>query len=90
MNKERRKEIARLAALVDTARGMLQDAREGVEAVKDEETEYKDAMPESLQGGEKGDKAQAAIDALEELDSEFDQIDSSIDTIIEKLGEAAE
>lgn len=35
--------------------------------LRDEEQDYFDNMPEGLQGGEKGEKAQAAIDAMENV-----------------------
>lgn len=59
MNNERRKRIAQAQALLD-------EAFEILESCRDEEQEYYDAMPESLQGGEKGEAATSAIDYLEE------------------------
>lgn len=52
MNEDRRKRIF--------------DAAAELEAVKEEEQEAFDNMPESLQGGEKGQAMEAAIEALEE------------------------
>lgn len=58
MNAARRKAINALLSQVE-------DLTAQVEALRDEEQEYFDNMPESFQGGEKGETAQAAIDALE-------------------------
>ena len=58
MNAARRKAINALLSQVE-------DLTAQVEALRDEEQEYFDNMPESFQGGEKGETSQAAIDNLE-------------------------
>ena len=58
MNNDRR---ARIQALINK----LEDIKEDIDFIKDEEQEYYDNMPESIQAGERGDKAQEAIDNLE-------------------------
>lgn len=52
MNQERRKQI--------------EEAKSILESARDDEQEYFDNMPDSLKDGEKGEKAQTAIDALDE------------------------
>lgn len=74
MNKDRR---ARIQALINK----LEDIREDIDFIKDEEQEYYDNMPENFQMGEKGDKAQEAIDNL-------DYAYSSIEEVVEYLEEA--
>lgn len=81
MNKARRTQIeaigARIGALLEDAALIAGD----VEAVRDEEQEYRDNMPESLAEGEKGERADAAIAALDQviealeslLETEFDE-----------------
>ena len=59
MNKARRKEIARAIELMEQAREIL-------EAVRDEEQETFDNMPESLQGSERGEAMGGYIYTLEE------------------------
>ncbi|MFK0338738.1 hypothetical protein ACIQT7_15835 [Agrobacterium deltaense] len=71
MNKERRKEIARAAAMIEEAKGILETCR-------DEEQEYYDNMPESFQDGDKGNAAQEAIDALEEAVSSLGEITDNV------------
>ncbi|MBY3038917.1 hypothetical protein [Rhizobium laguerreae] len=71
MNKERRKEIARALAMVEEAKSIL-------EICRDEEQDYFDNMPESFQGGDKGDVAQTAIDALDEAVSNLDDVVSAV------------
>lgn len=58
MNNDRR---ARIQALIDKLEGIKED----IDSIKEEEQGYYDNMPESIQAGERGDKAQEAIDNLE-------------------------
>lgn len=70
MNKDRR---ASIQAVID----QLEEARQELETLRDEEQEYFDNMPENLQGGEKGEMAQTAIDNLDEAIS---NIEAAIDS----------
>ena len=67
MNKDRR---ARIQALINK----LEDIKEDIDFIKDEEQEYYDNMPESIQAGEKGDKAQEAVDNLDYAYSQIDEV----------------
>lgn len=58
MNAPRRKAIADLIS-------DLEEIADRIEAIKDEEQDYLDNMPESLQSGEKGEAAESAVSALE-------------------------
>ena len=60
MNKSRRKECERIAALLD-------EARTALEYVKDEEQDAYDNMPEGFQNGERGEKMEECIAALDEI-----------------------
>lgn len=71
MNKERRKQIAKAA-------GLITEARELIDACKDEEQEYFDAMPEGLQSGAKGDEAQEHIDRLEQASSDLENVEAEL------------
>lgn len=75
MNADRRKRIAEAAALVEQAQSILESCR-------DEEQEYYDNMPESLQSGEKGEKAQTASDALDSAVSTLEDVVSSIEEAV--------
>ena len=57
MNKERRKEI-------EKAKSLLVEAHSILETCLDEEQNYYDNMPESLQDGDKGQAAQEAGENL--------------------------
>lgn len=76
MNRERRKEIARATELLEQAKIILETAR-------DEEQDYFDAMPEGPQGGERGSKAEQAV---EQLDSAI----GDLETVLESCGSAVE
>ncbi len=74
MNAQRRKHIAALQLLIADLEPRIIELLNAVETVKEradnlvtEETDYKDAMPESMQDSEKGERASAAIEALEEV-----------------------
>lgn len=58
MNKERRKTLQEIYDIIV-------EAKDNLSAVCDEETEYKDNMPENLQNSERYETAVAAVDALE-------------------------
>ena len=71
MNNDRRKTLAalrdRMSELQDQVSTLINDLQD----VMDEEQEYLDNMPESLQEGAKGEKAQAAIDLMDNLISDM-------------------
>ena len=88
MNAERRKAIAAIIANLEELQGMRDNIKEQIEALRDEEQEYFDNMPESFQGGDKGERATAAIDAMQEaydaLDGfDFDEVTGPLETATE-------
>ena len=74
MNKQRRKNI-------DTIIQALEEIREQIQFVLEEEQEYLNNIPENLQNSERYETAQTAVSELEEADG-------SIDDIIEHLENA--
>lgn len=74
MNEARRKALTSIHAGLETLKEPLEAALEG-------EREYYDAMPEGLQGGEKGEQSQNSISAMEDAVS-------SIEDAIGKIEEA--
>jgi hypothetical protein len=58
MNSERRKKL-------ELIRNELNDLAERIGNIRDEEQDAYDNMPEGIQAGDKGEVAQAAIDAME-------------------------
>ncbi len=67
MNKDRRKRLADLQEKLDA---LLSDLQE----VAEEEREYFDNMPESIQQGERGDAADEAAGALEDAAGELENL----------------
>ena len=67
MNQERRKTLAALRDRMSDLQSQVSTLITDLQDVIDEEQEYLDNMPESLQDGEKGQKAQAAIDLMDSL-----------------------
>ena len=76
MNAARRKETNRIKDAIDAL-------KQDVVTLQDAEQEAFDSLPESFQAGEKGDKAQTAINALEQVVSSFEEIESSLDEAAE-------
>lgn len=77
MNKQRREAIANLSAQSSELQGEI-------DTLMGEEQDYYDNMPESLQGGEKGENAQAAIDSLQEA---YDAVDTIVDALSAASGD---
>lgn len=76
MNKSRRKALEAISAKV-------RELHDELDTLREEEQEYFDNMPESLQDGEKGDAAQVAIDAMEEAMTALEEAASQLDTASE-------
>ncbi len=73
MNKERRNAL-------DAAISKLGGIKFKIEALKGEEQEYFDNMPEGLQQGEKGSAAEEAISNMEDAINNMEEAISSIDS----------
>lgn len=75
MNNARRKAITKISDKLD-------QLREELDALMQEEQEYYDVMPEAFQDGEKGERAQEAIDNM-------DYALTSIQEAVDYLNEAS-
>lgn len=71
MNKTRRIQLEAIAQKLESLQGDLY-------TIMNEEEESYDNMPESVQGGEKGETARAVIELLEEAGCSFDDLVDSI------------
>ena len=76
MNKIRRKN---LQSIID----QLEELKSSLEDLQSEEEEYRDNMPENLQGSERYELADAACDNLCDAVSNLEETISSIETAIE-------
>lgn len=72
MNDARRK-------ILDDAITQLSEAKSCIEEIKGLEEETFEAMPESFQSGERGEKVTAAIDALGEAEEAIDNAIASVE-----------
>lgn len=75
MNNNRRKQISAISE-------QLENLKEAIEALRDEEQECFDNLPESLQGGERGETMEAAIEAL---DYAADDLQDCLDHLYEAV-----
>jgi hypothetical protein len=90
MNKERRKTLERAKRLIEDARNKVDEAKGIVEEVRGEEQDYFDNMPESLQSGDKGSAADAAVGELDSAWEILEEIDTSLDDIVTSIDSAME
>jgi len=67
------------AARLGEAEGQFEDAKGTVEELKDEMEQWLESIPENLTGGTKAEEVQAAVDALEEIFSNMEQIEFSVE-----------
>jgi len=76
MNKARRKEIADLIS-------QLEELKEEIASVRQDEEDYMDSIPENLQGSEKYEKAEEATYNLDEAVNSIDEAICSLETAME-------
>ena len=77
MNKARRKSLTEI-------KDKIEDLKTDIELLLDEEQDYLDTgFPENIQSGERYEKAEAAVSALEDAISSLEEAVESIDTAIE-------
>lgn len=89
MNAQRRKELARIAKRIDAElRALIEEIQSDIDTVKDEEQDAFDNLPESFQEGEKGERAQEALDALQGAYDECETAAYALDEIINYISTA--
>jgi hypothetical protein len=100
MNNERRKGIGKIQATIGGIKdnwppldvqeiiNNLETLKGNIEDFQSEEQDYYDNMPESLQGGEKGSAAEAAVEALGSAVEKIDELLSIFEGIPDALDEA--
>lgn len=76
MNAARRKQIDRVVS-------RLNDIKADLESIQTEEQDAFEAMPESLQAGERGQRSEQASDSIEES---LDSIEGALDALQEAIG----
>lgn len=76
MNKMRRKKISSIVS--DLTR-----IQEEIESIRDDEQDYFDNMPENLQGSERGEIAESAIDALDAASGNLEEAIGNLENAAE-------
>lgn len=90
MNKTRRKTIYGINVRLEALQGELESLIDDVETVRDEETEYRDNIPENMQGSERYDAADTACAELETALDTLERIKDDISEAVSSLENAAE
>lgn len=89
MNNERRKHLdeikERICSIMNELTG---DIKDQLQSIRDEEQEYYDNMPESIQNGERGERTQEVIDSLDEAISDLESLD--VESITSNIETATE
>lgn len=81
MNSTRRKQILQLRQRMESLKAEAQEVAEALSAVREEEQAYFVAMPDGIQGSERGQAAETAIEAL---DTVIDQLTDFSDLDLEE------
>ncbi|AJD82982.1 hypothetical protein PJWF_00089 [Achromobacter phage JWF] len=91
MNKDRRKQLEALRERIEALKASAEELKDELESgpLADEQDAF-DNMPESIQDGEKGQKAQAAVDSMREAVDALDEVMSALDQANTTLETAAE
>lgn len=90
MNNTRRKDIKKLIEKLEDLQADMSVLLEELEDIRNEEQEAFDNIPDNLQETERYEKAENAVDNLNEAYDEFETMRDGIDDIISYLEEAAE
>ena len=73
MNSSRRRQLNNILSKVDLLKEELQ-------SILNDEEEYKDNMPENLQGSEKFEKTESACEAMQEALDQLEEVINNIET----------
>lgn len=73
MNKARRKQLDEIIERINSV-------KDDLESIMNDEEEYRDNMPENLQGSEKYELADAACEAMQEAIYQLDEAVSNVET----------
>ena len=79
MNKTRRKAIFAVAVKIGTVKEEIESLMQELDDIKTEEEEYRDNIPENMQGGERYEIAETAIANLDGAYSCLDDIVGSLE-----------
>lgn len=87
MNRDRRKALKVILGKMEGLTSKIEEVKEALQEVIDEEEEALGNLPESIQDSERGETMQGYIDAMEEVVEALDELD--MDDLHEKIEEIA-
>lgn len=90
MNKERRKELSKAVEILGTLAEKIYEVKDIVETCKEAEEEYRDNMPENLQGGDRYSLADEACDNLDQAYDSLEELEDTISEITQSIENAME
>jgi flagellar biosynthesis chaperone FliJ len=88
MNKARRKAIDEAIEQLHSIVGALDEMTETIQSIHDDEEAYFENMPESLQGSMKGEAAETAMAALQEILEAFESARGALEGASDHAEEA--
>ena len=90
MNKQRRRIIYEINTRLEAVQGEMESLLDDIQAVIDEETEYRDNIPENMQGGERYEMADSACDSLQSAYDTLESAKDNLDDVTSSLEEATD
>jgi len=90
MNNERRKVLNLISGKIETMKEELESLRDLLDAVKDEEQEAFDNLPEGLQQADRGQAMEAAVEKLQEVYDAADDACERLQEAVDAIAEAAQ
>ena len=89
MNKIRRKTIQSIVNQISALQDEMEEILSNIDSVKDEEQEYLDNIPENLQGSERYEMAETAVENLEAAYDAFEELKNTLEDVTSYLDEAS-
>lgn len=88
MNKQRRKQISEVVSRVEAVQAELESLLDDIQGIMDEEKEYRDNIPENMQGGDRYEMADHACCELEAAHETLDNAKYSLEEVVSSLESA--
>lgn len=88
MNKQRRKQISEVVSRVESVQAELESLLDDIQGIMDEEKEYRDNIPENMQGGDRYEMADHACCELEAAHETLDNAKYSLEEVVSSLESA--
>ena len=90
MNAARRKAIKSVISQIEAIQFELENILEAIDTIRDEEQECFDNIPENMQESERYEKAETAVENLDDAYDSFGELCDSLEDIITSLENATD